>query len=82
MTRILNDVMYVDDRQDEVSSEIKEVRSSVSYKLNDTTENLTLNAPCDYEIKSINGNEYYVYGYPEKWEYDYVQGNGSCPVFV
>ena len=53
MTRILNDVMYVDDRQDEVSSEIKEVLSSVSYKLNDTTENLTLNAPCDYEIKSI-----------------------------
>lgn len=77
MTRKLNDVMYVDSANDTIPVEIEEVRSSVSYTLNNQVYNLTLNAPEDYEIKEINGKKYYVYGYPEKWEYDYVQGNGS-----
>ena len=77
MTRVLNEVMYVEDIQDVVPQKVKEVRASVSYELNETTENLTLNAPLDYEIKKIGNQKYYVYGYPDKWEYDYHQGNGS-----
>lgn len=54
MTKIIdNSIQYVDSQNDTVGDSIKEIESSVSYKLNDTTENLTLNAPCDYEIKSI-----------------------------
>ena len=78
MTKIINEnIMYIDDANDVVSSNIEEVRSSVSYSLNSTTKNLTLNAPLDYEIKLIDGVEKYVYGYPEKWELDYRQGNGN-----
>lgn len=77
MTKVIdNKVLYIDDANDIVGSQIEEIRSSVSYELNVTTEILTLNTPLDYEIKEKNGNKYYVYGYPDKWELDYKQGNG------
>ena len=61
---ILDKIRYIDDVTDEVIDSIEEVRSSVSYTLNSTTKNLTLNGSSDYEIKNINGEEYIVYGYP------------------
>ena len=65
MTKVIdNKVLYIDDANDIVGSQIEEIRSSVSYELNVTTEILTLNTPLDYEIKEKNGNKYYVYGYP------------------
>lgn len=57
-------IRYVDDITDEVIDGIEEVRSSVSYELNQNTSNLTLNGYPDYEIKKINGEYLYVYGYP------------------
>ncbi len=78
MTKKINEeTLYIDSTSDIVEEEIKEVRSSVSYTLNSTTENLILNAPLDYEIESINGEDCYIYGYPDKWELDYKQGNGN-----
>ena len=74
---IAENIRYIDDANDSVNSNIEEVRSSVSYTLNSTTENLTLNAPLDYEIKEINGENCYVYGYPDKWNFDFEQGNGG-----
>lgn len=73
MTRISDDgsVIYIDNNSDVVDASVQEVRSSVDYQLNSTTKNLTLTGSSDGEIK---GN-YLVYGYPDKWELDYVQGN-------
>ena len=59
MTKVIdNKVLYIDDANDIVGSQIEEIRSSVSYELNVTTEILTLNTPLDYEIKEKNGNKY------------------------
>ena len=74
---ILDKIRYIDDITDEVVDSIEEVRSSVSYTLNSTTKNLTLNGSSDYEIKNINGEEYIVYGYPEKWNFDVIQGDAG-----
>ena len=74
---ILDKIRYIDDVTDEVIDSIEEVRSSVSYTLNSTTKNLTLNGSSDYEIKNINGEEYIVYGYPDKWNFDVIQGDAG-----
>lgn len=78
MTKQIDErTMYIDSEEDHVKNSIKEIRSSVSYTLNPTTEDLVLNAPLDYEIKNISGEDCFVYGYPDKWELDYMQGNGE-----
>lgn len=78
MTKQIDErTMYIDSEEDHVKNSIKEIRSSVSYTLNPTTEDLVLNAPLDYEIKNINGEDCFVYGYPDKWSFDFNQGNSG-----
>lgn len=81
MTNVINDeIQYIEstnDKEDKIKDSIQEVRSSISYELNSTTIDLTLNAPLDYEIKNINGEDCFVYGYPDKWSFDFNQGNSG-----
>lgn len=49
MTNVINDeIQYIEstnDKEDKIKDSIQEVRSSISYELNSTTIDLTLNAP-------------------------------------
>jgi Ca2+-binding RTX toxin-like protein len=74
-----NDIYYVDNTADVVTEKSNEgtdtVQTSISYTLGVNVENLSLLSFNTPEKGIINGQTALVYGYPKRYELDYMQGS-------
>ena len=75
-----NDTYYVDNINDTVTEDAEEgddtVNSSISYELGSNVENLTLLDFSKPEKGIIDGQDVLVYGFSNRFQLDYFQGDG------